>query len=107
MPDAYYERLQEVADWMKHSGESIFDVQPGAYPDQSDVPVTVRDKRWYLHISPDFGNSVALSGVDKPESVKLLRTGTKLEYKFANGQLTIAVPSDLRTELVDVVAVDW
>ena len=107
MPDAYYQRLQEVKEWMKHSGESIFDVQPGPHPEQSNIPVTVRDKRWYLHVNGESQDLVVLTGVSEPGSVKLLRTGTELEHKLTNGQLIITIPSELRTDSVDVVSVDW
>ena len=69
--------------------------------------MTVRDRRWYLHINIESQDKVALAGVDEPTSARLLRTGTKLERRLADGQLTITIPSQLRTDLVDVVAVDW
>lgn len=107
MPDVYYQRLRELAEWMKYGGESIFGVRPGPHPEKSNVPVTVRDDRWYLHVSPDFKDAVVLTGINKPKSVKLLKIGAGIVCKFADGHLTINIPPDSRTELVDVVVVDW
>lgn len=107
MPDVYYLRLSELGAWMQHSGESVFGVQPGPHPEQSNVPVTVRGNRWYLHCSPGFETPIVLKGVAAPRSVVLLRTGDVLKADYGRDIASIIVPPELRTRDVDVVAVDW
>lgn len=107
MPDVYYERMRELVDWMKHSGESIFGTESGPYPERSNVPLTAKKAQWYLHLSPDFIEDILLTEVKKPDSVKLLRTGESIDYKLADDQLTITVPAKLRTESLDTIKVEW
>ena len=52
MPDSVYRCLADVKAWMDVHGESVIGVQAGPYPEQCNVPVTVRDKTWYLHLLP-------------------------------------------------------
>jgi hypothetical protein len=42
----------------------------------------------------------------KPQAVKLLADGSELKHDFANGTLTVHLPAEKRTKLVDVVAID-
>jgi len=107
LPDACYRRFEELAAWMQHSGEAIFGVQPGPYPRQSNVPVTVRGNRWYLHYASGFDKQITLREVAAPRSVTLLRTGEGLPVERGRDCVQIIVPSEVRTCDVDVVAVDW
>ena len=38
MRPAFYEICDQMAAWMKHSSESVFDVEAGPYPQRADVP---------------------------------------------------------------------
>ena len=49
MSPKFYAFCEEMAGWMKHSGVSVFDVEGGRYPQQCDVPVTVKGNVWYVH----------------------------------------------------------
>jgi alpha-L-fucosidase len=117
MPDCYYSCLDKVKTWMSTRRESVIDVQAGPYPEQSNVLVTVRGKTWYAHLLPgeDPGATampkgvtpVVFKGVDKPQRVTMLETGQILEGRFDKHTLTILVPENLRTKLVDVIKVEW
>jgi len=107
MPDAYYERMAELAEWMRHSAESIFDTQPGPFPGQVNVPATIKDGIWYLHVLPDFTGTVEARGAGKPRAVALLRSGEPIEHSFGDGTLKIDLPPAARTGLDDVVVVRW
>jgi alpha-L-fucosidase len=113
MPDSVYRCLADVQAWMTQRRESVIGVQPGPYPEQSNVPVTVRCKRWYLHLipktadGPAFEGPITLTGVGRPQNVAILGTGHVLTPTLEGDRLTISVPKELRTESVDVVAVDW
>ncbi len=113
MPASVYRCLADVQTWMAGHRESVVGVLPGPYPDRSNVPVTVRGKTWYLHLlpktadGPAFAGSVSLRGVGKPKRVVMLGTGRGFDSRLDGDSLAIAVPKELRTALVDVIAVDW
>lgn len=105
LPKVAYDRMKEVAAWMKHSGASVFGTSAGPWPERCNVPVTIKGDRMYLHALPEFKETIKLTGVERPQSVKLLRTGEALQYTFKDGCLQIDIPARMRTELVDVVEV--
>jgi alpha-L-fucosidase len=107
MPGSYYDRMTELATWMKHSGGSVFGVQPGPFPDKSNVPVTIRGMTWYLQVPPTFKNPVVIVADHRPRKVSLLRTGETQEFDFKDATATIKISAEKRTDLVDVVAVEW
>ncbi len=113
MPDSVYRCMADIKAWMDTHRESVIDVQPGPYPEQSNVPVTVRGDTWYLHLLPrgrrhqTHDDSVVLTGVGKPKQVKMLGTNQALDARLEGDSLTIDVPRKLRTPLVDVIAVRW
>jgi len=119
MPDQFYERCRELAAWMAHSREAIYDMDGGGvYPEQCNVPVTIAANRWYLHSppkhwQPHWGfpariDSLVLQKVPKPSRVTLLRTGTMLpfDYDLSTETVRLTVPAELRTETTDVVLVE-
>jgi hypothetical protein len=69
------------------------------------VPLTSRDKVLYAHALPDWQQDIQVQGVAAPRSVKLLRTGTALDFKFENHTLTVSIPAALRTPLVDTISI--
>lgn len=107
MPDVAMHRLAETAAWMQHSKAAVIGTDAGPYPEQCNVPVTIRASRWFLHALPGFDEPIHLRQVSAPARVFLLRTGQTLTHDWRDGTLTLRVPSDLRTTLVDVVAVEF
>ena len=107
MPDVFYRRMAELTEWMGHSSESLFDVEPGPFPAHVNVPTTIKDDTWYLHVLPEFTETVEVTGMTEPASVTLLRTGEAVESSFSDGILKIDLPAVVRTDLDDVVAVRW
>ena len=107
LPEVAYRRFSELKAWMEHSGESMLNVEAGPWPEQSDVPVTVRGNVWYLHALLASPNTLKLRGGPAPERVSLLRTGDALEWLHDGELLTVEIPGRLRTTQVDVVKLTW
>ena len=107
LPEAYYQRMAQLADWMTTGATSIFGVRPGPWPERADVPVTLRDRTWFLHFDLLNEGTATLREVSEPVEVKLLRTGEPVPYVFAAGTLQITLDNDWRTTLDDVVAVTF
>ncbi len=102
----YYKNIEAVAQWMKHSKESVIGNGPTPGAERSNVMITTRDKTWYLHLLPGFKSQVSVKTDKKPKSVVLLRNGNPLQYSFRNGFVRISVPAEYRTEMDDVVKVE-
>jgi hypothetical protein len=51
--------------------------------------------------------TVTLKGVGKPKSVKLLGDGKTVEYTYSADAVTINVPANRRTRLVDVLQITF
>ncbi len=107
MPPAYYTICDEMAEWMKHSAVSIYDVDAGPYPAGVDAPVTVKGNVWYVHFLTANQRSATLKGSPVPKSAVMLRTGKPVPWT-RDGDDVVLVPeqSDF-TPLDDVVAVTW
>ena len=107
LPDAFYKRMEQMEEWMAHSGESVVGTTAGPWPDRSNVAVTCKDTAWYAHVDWIFDGTVEITGVDAPESVTMLRTGDALSYEYTAGVLKFAIPQALRTNRCDVVKIVW
>jgi alpha-L-fucosidase len=107
MPPAYYERMAELAAWARHSGMSMFAVAPGPYPGASSVYTTVRGSTWYLHAVPHVIENPVLRGVARPARAVLVRSGEEVVVDWRDGRAEVKIPLQWRTELDDVVAVEW
>lgn len=108
MPDMYYQRMKEIQSWMEDNRRTVIGSEGGPYPENCNVPITSKGRTWFLHALPDFKEeTIVLAGVPEPKSVSLLETGTELEYKFDATRLEIKLPEQYRSEMPDVVQVDW
>ena len=113
MPDCFYQGMAELKDWMAHSGTSLVGVEPGPYPDKCNVPVTVRGRTWFAHLLPKTSEgpasegTVVLTGTDQPRRATILASGRELTVTGSSDKFTIEVPKELRTELDDVVRIEW
>lgn len=106
LPETAYSRMSELEAWMKHSGESVTGTQPAEWPEKSNVPATRRGARVYLHALPKFVGGMELRETAKPVAVRLLRTGKPLPFSYENRTVRVTIPTQERTDLVDVVAID-
>jgi len=132
LPAPVRECWNAMADWMKHSGESVIGTRPGPWPERVNVPVTMRDGAAYLHFLPrlpenlpglpdgektftqtkqvipplpEYSDTAVWTDAPKPEAVTLLRTGTALPFDYTKGTLTVKLPANHRTDNVDIVKV--
>jgi len=121
----------ELEGWMKHSRESVENVKAGPWPEQSNVPVTTKGNAWYLFGWPqnskgEFDETLAdkqnaptkyeyepidkkliVKDVKKPKNAVLLHNGKELAFDYKEKTLTIVIPANMTTKLVDVVKVEF
>jgi alpha-L-fucosidase len=100
-------------------GSAVRGTKPLPQGETASVPATTSATTRYLFLLPQFKDggaydkdllpgvdtTVTLKGVSRPTAVRLLGSGKTLTYDYADNGVTIQVPADVRTKLVDVVEV--
>jgi alpha-L-fucosidase len=117
--DGIYENMAMVGDWMKQNGAAVQGTKPLPKNEGASVPAVTSGSMRYLFASPTFrggdyeenivspnDETLTLSGVREPKSVKLLGDGSSLNFTYANQTVSVNLPASRRTKLVDVVQVD-
>ncbi|MDR3677427.1 MAG: alpha-L-fucosidase [Acidobacteriota bacterium] len=107
MPPSYYAICAEMAEWMKHSAVSIYNVDGGPYPDRSDCPITVKGDTWFVHFLTPSQRSATLKNVGSPKSATLLRTGKAVLWNKEGDDIVLVPAQSDFTSLDDVVRVVW
>lgn len=106
MSPKYYALCDEVAAWMKPNQVSVYDVSGGPFPEQCDVPVTVRDNVWYVHFL-SRQRSARLKQVNEPRTAMLLRSGESVQWQAQADGGVLTLPAGPPTELDEVVELTW
>jgi len=102
----YYKNMEAIAEWMKHSKESVIGCGPTPGAKRSNVLITTRGNNWYLHVLPETKGQVSVWTDKKPKKLELLRTGQLLTYNYMDGFVKFTIPQSLRTDMDDVVKVE-
>lgn len=103
----FYRNVNGIAEWMKHSKESVIGAGPTPGVERSNVPITTRGKNtWYLHILPDFNKQISLCTDVEPKAVTVLRTGDPVSFIFHDGYVSFSLDPKYRTDKDDVVKVE-
>ena len=107
MPPEALEAWKVIGAWMKHSGESVYDITGGNFPEKANQPVTLKgDSLMYVHAFPNFHKALIVQEVTRrPSRVILLRTGEEVPFEYKENALTIHIPPHKRTRMVDTVKV--
>lgn len=108
IPPEALQAWKEIGAWMKYSGESVYGVTGGTWPEKCSTPMTVKEKEnaIYLHSFPGKHGPVKVRDLEKkPRKAVLLRTGDKIPFEYSDGELSLRIPPQLRTRYVDVVKV--
>jgi alpha-L-fucosidase len=106
MMDWFYDVCDEMAEWMAHSRESIYDVDLDAPLPTLDQTQNSTTKRGNVYYSlPNSKNVVFISEVTRPKQVSLLRTGETLEFTFRDSALRVVLPETLQADLPDMVKI--
>ena len=107
MPEEAILAWKEIGEWMKHSGESVYDITGGTFPEKANLPVTLKgDSIMYLHAFPGYHMELMVRDVKrKPVKAILLRTGEEFPLEYENGTLKVYIPPYKRTRQVDTVKV--
>jgi alpha-L-fucosidase len=104
MPPDFYRTCDELAQWMKHSGESLDGAAPLLHDEQSDQPTTEKGETWYVHLL-GYQRKAILTGRPRPKRAIMLRTGEPATIEYSEGRTVVTMPIGLRPDLDEVIAV--
>jgi alpha-L-fucosidase len=112
--DEEYQKFAEIGAWMKVNGESIQGTVALGPGEQASVPATAKNNKRFLFLAPAKGSkgnglqneTITLTTSNTPRRIKLLSTGTPLNYTVHDGKIFIDVLDKLRDQSVDVVAIE-
>jgi len=106
LPDIYYYRMKQIGRWMKLYRETLFDSQPGPWPEKCNVPVTIKNGEWF--VLPDWrvDYPIVITGVTAPLTLTMY-DGTPVDFSYnAETQvLTFMVPWKYKHNYTDPVRI--
>jgi alpha-L-fucosidase len=119
-PQTVYDNMKVIGDWIKQNRRSVEHVQQLPLNETASVPATAKGNYRYLFAIPEFKDggkydqdrlpakdqSLIFRTVAPPKMVSLVASGQKLNYTYANGEVSISLPASVRTSLVDVVQIE-
>lgn len=109
--------LNNFAAWMKVNASAIKGTHALDPSEQASVPAVAKEKHRYLFVIPKGKNSatpdilpipaetITLKTAKPIKSVQILGQKVKIKYEEKDGQVTIEVPSEVRTISGDVIDV--
>jgi alpha-L-fucosidase len=107
MQPEYYEHTADLARWMTHSKKSLIGAGPVKnWKEICNVPITRKDKEWYLHLLPGKQQELRLKTDLKPVSVKLLQTNESVKYRRKGNSILFDLPN-ISNGLDDVIVITW
>ena len=108
LPEEALEAWDEIEGWMKHSGESVYDVTGGAFPEKDNQPTTIKKDTVYVHMFPNFHKTIVLKEIkSSPKQAILLRTGENIPFSYSEGEIHLNVSPEKRSRMVDTIKLIW
>lgn len=108
IPPETLQAWEEIGEWMKHSGESVYNVIGGSFPENANQPTTLKKGIIYVHAYPNFHKKIILKDIKtSPKQVILLRTGAQIPFTFFDGVVNVQIPPSMRSRMVDTVKLTW
>lgn len=116
-----YENMAVVGRWMNQNSAAVKAAKPMPSGEIASVPATANGSTRYLFALPQFNAggayekdllpaekvTLTLSGIARPRHVTLTSDGSELHHEYSGKTLTVQIPASKRSQLVDVVRVDF
>ena len=98
--------LKKMGQWLDKYGESVYGTIGGPYKPTDALTSTRKGNRIYLHVfsTPEKGLELPLAKEFKVKEVKVMN-GNPLDFTHKKGVLTIALPEEVRGDVVTTVEV--
>jgi alpha-L-fucosidase len=89
----FIERLQEIGEWMKINGESIYGTRGGPVPPRAWGAMTQKPGKIYVHVLDWPDPLLAISGVPKITRATALATGASVGITPAKEGVVLSLPA--------------
>jgi alpha-L-fucosidase len=97
------EILNEIGQWLRENGESIYGTRGGPFKPAQDVYSTYRGNTVYIHILKLAGDSITLPALRHKVVESSTLSGGHPSVQTDDAQWTITVPPDDRSEIDTIV----
>ncbi len=115
-----YDNMAKIREWMQRNRLAVTAAKPVPAGETASVPATASGSTRYLFALPSFkaggayekdllppaDATLTLTGASQPARVVLASNGAALKHNYAGATLSIYLPANQRTSLVDVVQVE-
>ena len=108
-----YKSIDNFSQWMKQFHEAIYATKRLSKEEKSSVPAVSKGDDRYLYIIPEKGGlqkntDIVFQGAPaRPASVTLLSDGQAVPHTLSDGVVTIHLPHDRASALVDVIRISF
>lgn len=100
-------RLQEMGDWLKQYGESIYSTQGGPYAPNAVYGATRKGNKIYLHVFQHKDGVLTIPAIPGVKIVKsYFMNGNAVTIKAAKNNYQISLPATLPDENCSVIVMD-
>jgi alpha-L-fucosidase len=106
LTETAYQRLHELAAWMQHSAEAIYDVAPLASDVSCSVPASSKGSRMYCYLMDAATPSIGISCPGTLSKATVLRTGANLALHRDGDNWTLQLGPEAGLQAHDVIAID-
>lgn len=96
-------RLQEMGEWLKHYGESVYGTRGGPWMPTPDYVSTRKGDTVYLHIFKWSSDTLALPALPKEITRAMLLTGGNVTINRTSDEITLYVPIANRQPIDTVI----
>lgn len=101
--------LQEIGNWLKVNGKSIYGTRGGIYYPSQKLKSTFKDNKLYLHLLDIKGSSLNLRAIkgQKIQKAYFLANGQKVFVKTVDDKYIITLPTLLPDALDTVIVMEF
>lgn len=102
----FQERIRAVGSWLARNAESIYGTRGGPQPPASWGAMTQKPGKIFLHVLDWSGDLLALSGLPKVKSARLLSNGARVGITPVKGGIVVHLPREGRDDADTVVVLE-
>src|SRR5699024_5625966 len=96
-------RLNEIGDWMKKNGETIYETRGGPFKPRNWGAITEKGSKYYVHVLDWQDDVLALPKMANIKSAQVFGAGTKVNVQQVDGATLLHLPA--QRDSIDTIIV--
>lgn len=93
LPEIALSRLEEIGEWMKENGETIYGTKGSGYPKQSWGTTTLKDDKMYVHVLTPESNIIVVPSNLPIVKAKEFTSGKEIRFENRDGNIILYLDS--------------